>query len=135
MRKESTFLASAEIARRAGVITTNYRTKDGRYIVSEKALRALWASIRPEEYVNGLDVEIISETEAARLIAEGGYQIGVPKAESEDVPQVNESLDEETGSEPEAAPSEEEPKEDTGGEEPVETAKEEEVKQTNDEEE
>jgi len=76
MRKESTFLASAEIARRAGVITTNYRTKDGRYIVSEKALRAL--SIMPEEYVNGLDVEIISEAEAERLIAENGYQIGVP---------------------------------------------------------
>lgn len=74
MRAEGTFLASADVARRAGAIGTSYRTKDGRFVISEKALRSL--QMKPEEYVSGLDVELISEQEAERLIAENGYKYG-----------------------------------------------------------
>lgn len=77
MRAEGTFLASADVARRAGAIATSYRTKDGRFVISEKALRSLRMTMTPDEYVNGLDVELISESEAERLIAENGYQYGV----------------------------------------------------------
>ncbi len=123
MRRESTFLASAEIARRAGVITTNYRTADGRYIVSEKALRGLWASIRPEEYVNGLDVELITEDEAKRLIAEGGYQIGIPveKPTTEETP-IDEVPDD--GQQPDQESSEEQTQENQTEVEPSEETEE-----------
>lgn len=76
MRAEGTFLASADVARRAGAIDTSYRAKDGRFILSEKALRGVRMQMKPEEYVSGLDVELISEQEAERLIAENGYQYG-----------------------------------------------------------
>lgn len=76
MRKEATFLASVDVARRAGVTGTNYRVKDGRYVISEKSLRSLRMNLKPEEYVNGLDVELVSESEALRLIKEAGYDIG-----------------------------------------------------------
>lgn len=76
MRQEGTFLASADVARRAGAIATSYRVKDGRFVISEKALRSLRMQMTPEEYVNGLDVELISESEVERLIAENGYQYG-----------------------------------------------------------
>ena len=76
MRQEGTFLASADVARRAGAIATSYRVKDGRFVISEKALRSPRMQMTPEEYVNGMDVELISESEAERLIAENGYQYG-----------------------------------------------------------
>lgn len=79
MKKEATFLASADIARRAGVTETNYRLKDGRYVISEKCLRSFRMSMTPEEYAHGLDVEIVSDEEALRLIKESGYTIGEPK--------------------------------------------------------
>ena len=76
MRQEGTFLASADVARRAGARATSYRVKDGRFVISEKALRSLRMQMTPEEYVNGMDVELISESEVERLIAENGYQYG-----------------------------------------------------------
>lgn len=76
MREEGTFLASADVARRVGAIATSYRVKDGRYVISEKALRGVRLQMTPEEYVNGLDVQLVSEQEAERLIAENGYQYG-----------------------------------------------------------
>lgn len=79
MRAEGTFLASADVARRAGAIGTSYRTKDGRFVISEKALRSVRLQMKPEEYVSGLDVELISEQEAERLIAENGYKYGTDK--------------------------------------------------------
>lgn len=77
-------MASANIARRAGVISSSYRTANGRYILSEHDLRSVRFSMTPEEYVTGLDVELVSEEVSKTLIREGGYQIGepvVPKVE------------------------------------------------------
>lgn len=74
MRKEAYFLGSADIARRANVIETNYKTTDGRYILSEANLRRV--AFTPEEYQNGLDVEQISDEKAQELIKLNNYHIG-----------------------------------------------------------
>jgi hypothetical protein len=68
MRKEKSFLASAEIAGRIGVIESRYRVPDGRYILSERDLRTYRFSMTPEEFVNGLDVEILTDKQLNRLI-------------------------------------------------------------------
>lgn len=100
MRKEAIYAASADIARRAGVISSSYRTADGRFILSEHDLRSVRFSMTPEEYVTGLDVEIVSEEEAKTLIRDGGYQIGEPPApetggtaEAENTAEVEETAD------------------------------------------
>lgn len=76
METDIYFSASADIARRAGVVGSRYRTKDYRFIISDKDLGAIRLVMEPEEYINGIDVVRISETEARHLIAENGYQIG-----------------------------------------------------------
>lgn len=70
MERETSFLASAEIAERVGVRATRYKTPDGKYIISEKDLRMLRFSMTAEEYVNGLDVEILTEERKRQLMAE-----------------------------------------------------------------
>lgn len=84
MKEEKIYLASEDIATRAYVIDTAYRTKNGRYIISENALRDFRFRMTPEEYVTGLDVELISREEAKRLQAENGWAIGKPKAATVD---------------------------------------------------
>lgn len=84
MKEEKIYLASEDIATRAHVIDTSYRTKDGRYIISENALRDFRFRMTPEEYVTGLSVELISREEAKRLQAENGWAIGRPKTATED---------------------------------------------------
>ncbi len=76
MRVEGRYVASASVARRTGMIESRYRTKDGRFILSEKDLRSVRLTMKPEEYVNGLDVELITQEEASTLIREGGYTLG-----------------------------------------------------------
>lgn len=76
MKKKALFSASADIARRTGVINTCYRTKDGRFILSENDLSPIRLVMLPDEYVNGLDVIKVTDEEAKRLIAENNYQIG-----------------------------------------------------------
>lgn len=80
MRKENYYSASEWVARRAGCLQTSYRTIDGRYIISEQNVRSAIPFMTPDEYVTGFDIKVISEEEAERLIAEGGYQIGPKKA-------------------------------------------------------
>jgi len=65
---------SADIARRAGVITVRHRTADGDFIVNESDLRMV--RFDPEEYVKGIAGQVLTEQEAARLIEVGGNQIG-----------------------------------------------------------
>lgn len=69
MRQEGFFLASAEIAKRAGVEGTRYKTSEGKYILSEKDLRKVNFSV--DEYANGLDVTVITE-EQAKVYAKKG---------------------------------------------------------------
>ena len=80
MRKENYYSASEWVARRAGCLQTSYRTVDGRYIISEQNVRSAIPFMTPDEYVTGFDITVVSEEEAERLIAEGGYQIGPKKA-------------------------------------------------------
>lgn len=81
-------MASADIARRAGVISSSYRTADGRFILSEHDLRSVRFSMTPEEYVTGLDVEIVSEETSKTLIRDGGYQIGEPPVPNVEQPEA-----------------------------------------------
>ena len=68
MKKETTFLASEGIARRAGVMETRYRTPQGRYVLSEKDIRQIRFQMTPEEYVNGLDARIVTTEEAREIL-------------------------------------------------------------------
>lgn len=118
MRKENYYSASEWVARRAGCLQTSYRTVDGRYIISEQNVRSAIPFMTPDEYVTGFDITVVSEEEAERLIAEGGYQIG-PKKASETVADTQysaegegqqPSLEDETpASEEEESPAEDEP--------------------------
>ena len=76
MVKENYFTASAELTRRAGIIESRYRTKDGRYVITDKDLQKLSLVMTPQEFIGGIDVVEISEKEAKRLISEGGYHVG-----------------------------------------------------------
>ena len=76
MRKEATFLGSLDIAKRTNVINSRYRTQDGRFILSEADIRKLFYSMTPEEYVNGLDIEQITDEKAQELIKLNNYQLG-----------------------------------------------------------
>lgn len=74
MRAQVSFSASAEIAERARLTEVRYMTTDGRYILTDKDLARL--NLTPEEYVSGIDVILLTEEEAGRLIAEGGFKFG-----------------------------------------------------------
>lgn len=88
MKEEKIYLASEDIAERCHVIDTAYRTKDGRYIISENALRDFRFRMTPEEFVTGLAVELITRDEAKRLQKENGWAIGRPQATEEETPAV-----------------------------------------------
>ncbi len=69
------YVASRDIAERSGMIASRYRTKDGRFILNNRDLSRI--RLTADEYVTGLaGVEIVSESEADRLINEGGYRLG-----------------------------------------------------------
>ena len=90
MKKEDKiYLVSADIAERAQCIESSYRTEDGRYIISEKALRDFRFQMTAEEYVTGLDAEIITKAQAQRLMRANDYAIG-PELPPEPEPEVNE---------------------------------------------
>ena len=69
------YVASRDIAERSGMIASRYRTKDGRFILNNRDLSRI--RLTADEYVTGrAGVEIVSESEADRLINEGGYRLG-----------------------------------------------------------
>lgn len=82
MKEEKIYLASADIADRAQCKDSSYRTKDGRYIITERALRDFRFRMTAEEFVSGLDAEIISSEEAVRLAAENNYLTGTQGIET-----------------------------------------------------
>lgn len=82
MKKDIYFSASADITRRAGIISSRYRTKEGRFVITDKDLGRVQLVMTPEEFMHGVDITEITEREANRLIAENGYQMGEEYAES-----------------------------------------------------
>jgi hypothetical protein len=97
MKKDIYFSASADITRRAGIISSRYRTKEGRFIITDKDLVRVQLVMTPEEFMHGVDIIEITEREANRLIAENGYQLGEEYIEdtsssssSEEAPAVEE---------------------------------------------
>lgn len=78
MNRVRYYSASAEVARQTGTLATTYRTKDGRFILSEKQVNRI-LSQQDKSDIDGLDVVEISESEAHRLIQLGGYQMGEKK--------------------------------------------------------
>jgi len=76
MEREQLYLASASIAERAHCINSSYRTRDGRYIITESDLRSIGFQMTAEEYVTGLDAEMITADEAKRLMRENNYLTG-----------------------------------------------------------
>lgn len=117
MKRITYFTAGADIVRRAGIIASRYRTKDGRFIITSDDLWKLSLVMTPMEYVTGLDIIEVSETESKRLIAENGYQMGEDYAEPEPEPEEQvldneetvENVEESSSSEeqPDEVPSEE----------------------------
>lgn len=77
MREEAYFLAPENVAARTGIKESLYKTKDGKYILSENDLRKVRFSMTPDEFVNGLDIEIISIAKAKELIGDGAALGGV----------------------------------------------------------
>lgn len=80
MERMRIYSASEYVARRARCIHSSYRTKDGRYIISEKDVMAALPFITPDELVHGFDIIPLTDDEAKVLIREGGYSIGEPSA-------------------------------------------------------
>lgn len=129
------YLVTKEIAMRSGVINSRYRVADGRFILSNKDLALV--RLTSDEYVNGLQgVELISEAESQRLIAENHFQRGlnnVAYKENNVEPQVQEQEEQVVDNEPNADVSSQEnddTQDDSETTESVETVSEE----TNDEE-
>ena len=77
MKRVSYYSVSGELARVLGNLYTTYRTKDGRFILSEKQVNYLLRTYNKQ--VNPADIVEISENEARRLIQLGGYQMGEKK--------------------------------------------------------
>lgn len=92
MKKINYYTASESVATRARCLHSSYRTKDGRYIISENDVHAALPYMTTEEYATGFDIILVTKKEAERLVAENGYQIG-PVVEQ---PQVEETVDETT---------------------------------------
>ena len=75
MKRVRYYSATAEVARLSGTLATTYRTKDGRFILSEKQVDRI-LSQQGKTSTDGLDVTEISESEAHKLIQLGGYEMG-----------------------------------------------------------
>ena len=88
------YLVSEEIARRAGVINSRYRTQDGRYVLDDKDLS--YIRLTPDEYISGLKgVERVTKKEAMTEIQKENYQIGVEQTmqqENEEQPTQEEEV-------------------------------------------
>lgn len=84
MKKENYYSASEYVAKRAGCTHSCYKTSDGRYVLTERDVRAALPQMTQEELITGFDIIPLSEQEALRLISENGYRItGDARADQE----------------------------------------------------
>jgi len=75
MEKSIYFSVSADVAERSTLKDVRYRTKDGRFILTDKDLQRV--RLLPSEFINGLDAVMLKDkNEADNLIAEGGFVLG-----------------------------------------------------------
>lgn len=72
MVENALYLAGEEIARRCGVYETAYVTADRKFVIDMSDLKRM--RMTGDEYINGLNIEKVSEEEAERLIAENKYR-------------------------------------------------------------
>lgn len=104
MKAETYYKVTAQVAVRTGMTRTLYRTADGHYVCSARDLRGI--RLEPEEYITGIEgVERITYAEAQALIEEGGRTLGLqasdlPSTSGESLDPDGESLEQETGDEP-----------------------------------
>jgi len=76
MKKQTSYSVSLDVARRSGVISSRYRTPDGRFLLTERDLQNMRFRMTAEEFITGLDAYIVSAEEASKLAKEGGYHLG-----------------------------------------------------------
>lgn len=113
MEKSIYFSVSADVAERSTLKEVRYRTKDGRFILTDKDLQRV--RLLPSEFINGLDAVMLKDKdEADNLIAEGGFLLGDQQTifgsekeseETEDAPATEETAE---AREEEPAPAESE---------------------------
>lgn len=73
MIDSSVFLATEEVARRAGVYETAYIVEDGRFVVDRQDIRRI--RLTGDEMLTGIaGIERITEQQAERLISENKYR-------------------------------------------------------------
>lgn len=130
MKTDAYYLASRELAERGGFYGLRYIAPDGRIILSESDLKVMAnrGVFTPEEFVTGLDVELISSERAKVLISEGHYKMR--DDETEPAEETTEEVAEETDEE---VADEEVSEEETAEEEANEEAEEEVVEETDNE--
>ena len=75
MNRVRYYSAAPAVARLSGTLATTYRTRDGRFVLSEKQVGHI-LSQQEGKTVGDLDIEEVSEEDARRLIELGGYQMG-----------------------------------------------------------
>lgn len=132
MVENTLYLATEEVAKRAGVYEVAYVVKDGRFVVDTMELRRI--RMTGSEYLTGINgIEQISKVEAQALISENGYKrISdlLPKEEVEE-PVVSE---ESPSEEPEEQEQEELVEQEPAEKEPEEEETEEESHEENENE-
>lgn len=73
MVENTLYLATEEVAKRAGVYEVAYVTRDRRFILDSMEVRRI--RMTGEEYISGISgLEPVSREEAQALIAENGYR-------------------------------------------------------------
>lgn len=75
MEKSIYFSVSADVAERSTLKDVRYRTKDGRFILTDKDLQRV--RLLPSEFITGIDAVMLKDKdEADKLIAAGGFLLG-----------------------------------------------------------
>jgi len=73
MIDDTIYLATADVAQRAGVYETAYQVKDGRFVVDRNDIRRI--RLTGDEYLTGIQgIEKISQQQAEVLISENHYR-------------------------------------------------------------
>lgn len=73
MVENMVYLATEEVARRAGVYDTAYMTADGRFVIDKMDIRRI--RLTGEEYVSGISgIETVTQQQAEALISENHYR-------------------------------------------------------------
>ena len=73
MVENTVYLATEEVANRAGVLETAYMVSDGRFVIDSMDIRRI--RLTCEEFLHGISgIEAVTEQEAELMISEAGYR-------------------------------------------------------------